>query len=72
MPAELARKMKMHPHSGKTWTDAPHMPQEHGDSRAQGNAVGSGSRPTPSKIDIETSAPEDPHTLGRDVPGSLK
>jgi len=56
----------------KTWTDSPAMPQEHGNSRTQGTAVGSGSRPTKSKIAIETSAPEDPHTQGRDVPGSLK
>ena len=34
--------------------------------------AGSGSRPTPSKYKIATSAPENPRTLGRDVPGSLK
>jgi hypothetical protein len=28
-------------------------------------AVGSGSRPTKSKVMIESSAPMDPHTLGR-------
>jgi hypothetical protein len=53
-------------------SDSPHMPQEHGDSAMQNTSVGSGSRPTPSKFKIDTSAPEDPHTLGRDVPGSLK
>jgi hypothetical protein len=41
-------------------------------SRPQNTAVGSGSRPTPSKIEIKSSAPMDPHTLGRDTPGSLK
>lgn len=56
----------------KTWSDAPSMPQEHGTSAAQNTAVGSGSRPTPSKIKIPTSAPENAHTQGRDVPGSLK
>lgn len=34
-------------------------------------AAGSGSRPVPSKYKIESSAPMDPKTLGRDVPGSL-
>jgi hypothetical protein len=41
-------------------------------SRGQGTSVGSGSRPISSRIKIETSAPSDPTTLGRDVPGSLK
>lgn len=41
-------------------------------SASQNTAVGSGSRPTPSRIKIDTSAPENPKTLGRDVPGSLK
>lgn len=41
-------------------------------SRYISPAVGSGSRPTPSKVKIESSAPDDPHTLGRDVAGSLK
>lgn len=37
------------------------------------DAVGSGSRPTPSKHAIETSAPKMPHKLdGRHVPGALK
>lgn len=34
--------------------------------------VGSGSRPGTSKIGIETSAPNNPHTLGRDPGGALK
>lgn len=34
-------------------------------SRPQNTAVGSGSRPTPSSIKIESSAPSDPLTLGR-------
>lgn len=41
-------------------------------SAPQNTAVGSGSRPTPSRIKIKTSAPENPKTLGRDVPGALK
>lgn len=41
-------------------------------SRSQDTSVGSGSRPVPSKIKIESSAPTNPKTLGRDVPGSLK
>ena len=59
-------------HSKKTWSDAPAMPQEHGTSAPQNTSVGSGSRPTSSKFKIATSAPEDAHTQGRDVPGSLK
>ncbi len=51
---------------------SPSMPQEKGSSMQQNTAVGSGSRPTKSKVTIETSAPTNPHTLGRDVPGSLK
>jgi hypothetical protein len=41
-------------------------------SRPQNTAVGSGSRPTTSRIPIKTSAPEHPQTLGRMPPGSLK
>lgn len=41
-------------------------------SRPQNTAVGSGSRPTPSRIKIPSSAPANAHTQGRDVPGSLK
>ncbi len=40
-------------------------------SAPQNTAVGSGSRPTPSRIKIDTSAPADPKTLGRSVPGAL-
>lgn len=47
-------------------------PSNKGTSMPQNTSVGSGSRPGPSKINIPTSAPADPHTLGRDVPGSLK
>lgn len=35
------------------------------------NECGSGSRPTPSKHKIQTSAPTDPRGLGRRVPGAL-
>lgn len=41
-------------------------------SRGQNTSVGSGSRPTPSKIKIDSSAPHNPHTLGRDPGGALK
>lgn len=47
-------------------------PPSKGGSMPQNTAVGSGSRPTPSKVGIPTSAPKDPYTLGRGVPGSLK
>lgn len=56
----------------KIFSDSPSPMPERPDSRIVYNIVGSGSRPTKSKIDIETSAPEDAHTQGRDVPGSLK
>ena len=41
-------------------------------SRGQNTSVGSGSRPTKSKIDIPSSAPSNPKTLGRDPGNSLK
>ena len=41
-------------------------------SRMQNTSVGSGARPTPSKIKIDSSAPSNPKTLGRDPGGSLK
>lgn len=48
-------------------------PPSTGGSMPQNTSVGSGSRPeAQSKIGIPTSAPANPHTLGRDVPGSLK
>lgn len=47
-------------------------PMNVGTSMPQNTAVGSGSRPTRSKIEIKSSAPEDCHTLGRSTPGALK
>ena len=41
-------------------------------SQPQGTAVGSGSRPTKSRIEIPTSAPDDAYTRGRDTKGVLK
>ena len=41
-------------------------------SAPQNTAVGSGSRPTRSKIAIDESAPADDKISVRDVPGSLK
>lgn len=40
-------------------------------SAPQNTSVGSGSRPTPSKFKIETSAPMEPRMLDRGVPGAL-
>lgn len=50
---------------GKLISDSPTLKGEKGTSRTQGTSVGSGSRPTPSKVKIPTSAPSEPHTLGR-------
>lgn len=41
-------------------------------SSPQDTAVGSGSRPTTSKMALPTSAPMNPHTLGRAPPTWLK
>lgn len=41
-------------------------------SRPQNTAVGSGSRPGSGSVMIPTSAPSDPHTLGRAPGGWLK
>lgn len=68
----LAEKNKMNSPKGKTWSDAPSMKQEQGDSATQDTAAHSGSRPTPSKYKIDTSAPMDPHTQGRAPEGWLK
>ena len=48
------------------------QPSMKGGSAPQNTSVGSGSRPTKSKYAIESSAPMDAHTMGRDVKGSLK
>lgn len=47
-------------------------PTDVGTSAPQSTSVGSGSRPTPSKFKTETSAPKEPHTLGRAPSGALK
>ncbi|HEX5321484.1 MAG TPA: hypothetical protein VFW46_20170 [Stellaceae bacterium] len=52
--------------------DGPSLPAPKGSSAPQNTAVGSGSRPVPSKIKIANSAPSDPATQGRSVPGALK
>lgn len=55
------------------WSDSLTIAKgEKGSSASQNTSVGSGSRPTSSSIKIKTSAPHEPHTLGRDVKGSLK
>jgi hypothetical protein len=69
----LASKNKMHSPAAKTWSDSPSMPPDNSPNFVETHiSAGSGSRPTPSKYKTETSAPMDPHTQGRDVPGSLK
>jgi hypothetical protein len=50
----------------------PGVPQPSGGSAKVHTAVGSGSRPVLSKMPIETSAPTEPHTLGRAPSGWLK
>lgn len=65
-------KMKM-AGSTRLWSDGPH--EGKGDTRTsapQNTSVGGGSRPTPSKIKIASSAPADDYTQGRGVPGALK
>lgn len=52
--------------------NSPSMPQMKGSSMPQNTAVGSGSRPTMSKTETMTSAPDNAKTLGRDPGGSLK
>lgn len=54
-------------------SDSPTIKQEDKRKSApQKTAVGSGSRPTGSKFKLPTSAPTDPHGLGREPPGALK
>ncbi len=53
-------------------SDSPHLTEPKGTSMPQNTSVGSGSRPTPSKVKIPTSAPTEPHTLGRAPGGWLK
>lgn len=53
------------------WSNSPTLKHAKESSTPQHTAVGGGSRPTSSKHKIETSAPEDPRTLGRMVPGAL-
>lgn len=43
-----------------------------GKSIQNNDAIGTGSRPVPSRVKIETSEPSDAHTMGRGVPGALK
>lgn len=51
---------------------SPSISHEKGNSAAQKTSVGSGSRPTASKVKIETSAPKEPQGLSRKPSGSLK
>ena len=54
------------------FTDSPTLSHEHGTSRPQKTAVGSGSRPSKSRVPIMTSAPKSPQTLSRGTSGALK
>lgn len=57
------------------WSGADHggvKPEDVGTSAKKNTEVGSGSRPTPSKYKIETSAPEDAHLMKNPPPGWLK
>ncbi len=56
-----------------TWSGSPTLGHPKETSAAQNTSVGSGSRPTSSKIKIMTSAPDNARTLGGrgDVPGAL-
>ena len=51
---------------------SPTIAHPKGSSSKLSTNVGSGSRPTASKIKIATSAPESPQTLGRATSGALK
>lgn len=51
---------------------SPSMKHEKDSSAKQNTAVGSGSRPTASKVKIDTSAPKQPQALGRKPSGALK
>ena len=53
-------------------SNSPTMTESKGSSAPQNTSVGSGSRPTASKMKLETSAPMDAKTLGRDPGGALK
>lgn len=53
-------------------SDSPAMKAPKQSSAPQNTSVGSGSRPTASKIKIDTSAPMEPATLGRSTPNALK
>jgi hypothetical protein len=58
---------------GKLFSDSPTIGMgKMGGSRSQDTSVGGGSRPTKSKIKIETSAPNEPHMLDRKPPNPLK
>lgn len=57
---------------GKLISDSPTLKGEKGSSMTQNTSVGGGSRPTPSKVKIPTSAPSEPHELSRAPGGWLK
>lgn len=53
------------------WSSSPTLKPPAQSSATQNTSVGSGSRPTPSRYKIETSAPTEPRMLDRGVPGAL-
>lgn len=52
-------------------SNSPTLSGPKGTSAPQNTSVGSGSRPTPSRFKIDTSAPKEPRMLDRGVPGAL-
>lgn len=58
---------------GKLFDSKPGAkPTDMGTSIQNNDAIGSGSRPVPSKVKIDSSEPMDAHTMGRGVAGALK
>lgn len=53
-------------------SDSPTLKAPAQSSAPQNTSVGSGSRPTPSKMKIESSAPMEPYELSRAPSGALK
>ena len=53
-------------------SDSPTAKAPKQTSAPQNTSVGSGSRPTPSKFKIETSAPKEAHGLDRATKNALK
>lgn len=59
-------------HAMSLVSKSPTVAHKKGSSAKHVTPIGSGSRPTPSKFKIASSAPSDPKGLGRKTHGSLK